>query len=54
MEILREIGKLEEFLTVDVKKLGKNIENFSRDEKLKINEARTKKEFKVLSAKKTK
>lgn len=54
MEILREIGKLEEFLTVDVKKLGKNIETFSRDEKNKINEARIKKEFKVLSAKKTK
>ncbi len=54
MEILKEIGKLEEFLTVDVKKLGKNIESFSRDEKNKINEARTKKEFKVLSAKKTK
>ena len=54
MEILKQIGKLEEFLTVDVKKLAKNIESFSRDDKNKINEARTKKEFKVLSAKKTK
>jgi len=54
MEILREIGKLEEFLTVDVKKLTKNIESFSRDEKNKINQARIKKEFKVFSAKKTK
>ncbi|MDP3057788.1 MAG: PD-(D/E)XK nuclease family protein [bacterium] len=53
-EILKEIGKLEEFLIVDVKKLGKSVESFSRDEKKKINEARTKKEFKVLSAKKTK
>lgn len=53
-EILKEIGKLEEFLIVDVKKLGKSVEFFSRDEKKKINEARTKKEFKVLSAKKTK
>lgn len=54
MKILKEIGKLEEFLTVDVKKLAKTIESFSRDEKNKINEARKKKEFKVLSGKKTK
>lgn len=54
MEILKELGKLEEFLTVDVKKLAKSIESFSRNEKLKINEARKKKEFKVLSAKKNK
>lgn len=53
-EILKEIGKLEEFLTVDVKKLAKSVESFSRDEKNKINEARKKKEFKVLSAKKNK
>lgn len=53
MEILREIGRLEEFLTVDVKKLGKSVDSsFSRDEKNKIYEARKKKEFKVLSAKK--
>lgn len=54
MEILRSIGKLEAFLTVDVKKLSKNIGEFTREEKNKIYEARKKKEFKVLSAKKNK
>lgn len=51
-EALKAIGKLEEFLTVDVKKLSKKIDSFTRDEKKKIEEARNKKKFKVLSAKK--
>lgn len=51
MEILKSMGKLENFLTVDVKKLGKSIATFTREEKNEINKARKKKKFKVLSAK---
>lgn len=53
-EALKAIGKLEEFLTVDLKKLSKKIESFTREEKNKIAEARTAKKIKVLNAKKNK
>lgn len=51
LEILKAIGKLDKFLSVDVKKLAKSLDDFNREEKQKIEAARTKKEFKTLSAK---
>ena len=51
--ILKAAGKLDDFLTVDVKKFGKSLEKFTREEKTKIDEARIKKEFKTLSVKRS-
>ncbi|MBU3965081.1 PD-(D/E)XK nuclease family protein [Patescibacteria group bacterium] len=52
-DALAEIGKLDKYLTMDLTKIGKDIDsdNFTRDEKRKIESARTKKEFKKLSVK---
>lgn len=52
--LLKSLGKLEEFLTVDTKKVAKNIDKFTREEKKKIEEIQIKKEYKTLSAKKKK
>lgn len=50
---LIEIGKLDSYLILDLKRIGKDIgsDRFSREEKKKIENARTKKEFKKLSVK---
>lgn len=50
--ILKAVGKLEDFLTVDVKKFSKSLDKFTRDEKKKIDEAKIKKEFRTLNARK--
>lgn len=52
LDILKAMGKLNEFLAVDLKKLSKNLNTFTKDEKDKIESARTAKKIKVLSAKK--
>ncbi len=52
--LLKSLGKLEEFLTVDTKKVAKNIDKFSREEKKKIEAIQIKKEYKTLSAKRKK
>lgn len=52
-DALVEIGKLDKYLVIDSTKITKDIEEggFTRDEKKKIESARTKKEFKKLSVK---
>lgn len=50
--LLKSLGKLEEFLAVDIKKFAKNIDKFTREEKKKIEELQIKKKYKTLNAKK--
>lgn len=50
--LLKSLGKLEEFLAVDLKKVAKNLDKFTREEKKKIEALQIKKKYKILSAKK--